>query len=165
MAWMSAQFQMVICIQGWLTIECDQHRCATLLLGQLVTSALLRKKADRDRTKVMVDHKSLADDYGKSFKYFQGLYIDIGIDFHQLWSNPFALVNWFHKIGGQCIIEHCRLIIGSHWFIWVCPLVLLSRTAKLRWPFPDPQFRPAKNKLPNSLNLFPATYCMNRLCS
>ena len=36
-------------------------------------------------------------------EYFQGPYIDIDIDFPQLWGKTLPQVGWFHSIGGQRI--------------------------------------------------------------
>ena len=57
-------------------------------------SALLRKKAGWDWTKVMVNHKTQLEAYDMGFKYFQGPYIGIDIDFHHLWGKTVTLVGW-----------------------------------------------------------------------
>ena len=90
MAWLQLKFEMIIGIERQLTSECDQPKCTKLPMCQLRTSALSRVKADQDRTKVMINHKSLSEHGEMSFKYFQGSYIDINIDFHQLWCKMVA---------------------------------------------------------------------------
>ena len=72
-----------VIIQWPLTVECGQNKCATLPLEQLGKSALPRKKVDRDRTKVMIDHKK-SEGRKRSFKCCQGSYMYIDIDLHQL---------------------------------------------------------------------------------
>ena len=94
---------MLFCIQQWLTAQCDQHKCAILPLRQLGKSALPRKKADQDWTKVMVDHKTFSVVHERSFEYCQGACIGIGINFHRLWDKWFALVGGSSTIVGQCI--------------------------------------------------------------
>ena len=49
-----------------------------------VKSAILGKKDGRDRTKVMIECNGLSEGRKGAFKYCQGPYIDIYIDFHQL---------------------------------------------------------------------------------
>ena len=57
----------------------------------------------RSRQKrLMIDHKPLSDGHERSYVYCQGPYIDIGIDFHQLWGQTMALIGWFHTIAGLC---------------------------------------------------------------
>ena len=88
-------------------------------LGQLGKSALPRKKADRHRTKVMIDHKSLSEGLKRSLKYCQRPYIDIDIAFHQLWGKTVTLVGWFHSIGSISkpvkIPVDCSYESNSNW--------------------------------------------------
>ena len=53
-----------------------------------------REKATRDRTKVMVDRKTLSES-GENF-----LHIVSDIDFRQLLGKTDTLVGWFHIISG-----------------------------------------------------------------
>ena len=73
----SRSFEMVFCIQRWFTAECDQYKRATQLLGQLGKSTIPRNKSDRDKTKVMIYHKTLSDGRDMPFEFCQGPYIDI----------------------------------------------------------------------------------------
>ena len=95
-------FSDVICIQQRPTAECDQHKCATLPLQQLVKSALPRQKADQEWTKVMADHKTLLKGYQTSSKHCQGPYFDFDIGFRELWAKTVELVGRFHTIVEQC---------------------------------------------------------------
>ena len=74
-------------------------------LGQLGKSELLRKKAERVRTKLMVDHKSVLESREKTLKYCQVPYIAVDRDFHYLCGKTVALVKGFHSIDGQCNIK------------------------------------------------------------
>ena len=109
MAWSPLWFEMVVCIERRLTVACDQHECSELLLGQLGKSALPQKKAHQDKTKAVVIPKSLSEYHRRLFKYCQGPYIGIDIDFHQLWGKAVTLVGWFNTIGGQCTYGFCRI--------------------------------------------------------
>ena len=129
------RFEMIICTQRRLTIECDQHKCATLYLGQLGKSALSRKKADRDWTKVIVDHKALSEGHETSFKYCQGTFIDVDIYFHQLWGKTVPLVEWFHAIGGRQCLWCIVMLIFRH-FVYVDVLIQISVRSSARTKFP-----------------------------
>ena len=59
----------------------------------------------------MVDHKSLSEDGERSFKYWQQPYIDIDIDFYQLWGKTVALIRWFNEIGEQRIWDKVNVFI------------------------------------------------------
>ena len=72
------RFEMIICTQRRLTIECDQHKCATLHLGPFGKISTF-KKADRDWTKVIVDHKALSEGHETFFRYCQETFIDVDI--------------------------------------------------------------------------------------
>ena len=61
----------------------------------------LAKRADRDRKKALVERKSLLEGQEMSFNFCQGAFVEIGIDFLQLWAKTDALVGWFHTIGGS----------------------------------------------------------------
>ena len=67
--------------------------------------SLPRKKADRDRTNMMVDHNALSNGRERPFEYWEGAYIDIGIGFYLLWGKIITLVVWLHTIGRQRIIR------------------------------------------------------------
>ena len=59
LAWSPLWFEKVICAQRWPSTGCDQHKW---YFGYLKKSALPRKKAYRDWTRMMVDYKCLLDE-------------------------------------------------------------------------------------------------------
>ena len=59
LAWSPIWFEKVICTQRWPSTGCDQHKW---YFGYLKKSALPRKKAYRDWTRMMVDYKCLLDE-------------------------------------------------------------------------------------------------------
>ena len=68
-------------------------------LGEISTS---EKEGLPGQEKVMVDDQSFPDGYESCFFILSELYVDIDIDFHQLWGKTVTLVGWFHTIDGQC---------------------------------------------------------------
>ena len=115
---------MLICTGRRPTTECHQHKCATLPLVQLEKSAFPRKKAARNWTNVMVDHKTLSEG---CFECCQVLCIGIDKIFTQLWGKTVALIGWFHTIDGQCTSVDLFVLIwmnsawAENWSFW-CPV-------------------------------------------
>ena len=77
MAGLPRSFEMVICIQRRFAVECDQYKRATLPIGQLGKSALPRKEADQDRTKVTIDHIRLSGFARGLLSIFKGLILTL----------------------------------------------------------------------------------------
>ena len=69
------------------------HANAThCIFQQFGKSALPKKKADLDRTKVSVDHKTLSEGHERRDIYCHAAFIEIDTDFHQLREKTDALV-------------------------------------------------------------------------
>ena len=118
MAWLPPWFEILICIQRRLQLNMIRQKCTTLPLRQLGESAFLRKKADRDRTTVIVDHKKFVRGSREVFKILLRAYFDTDTDFHQMWGKKVALVGWFHSNGWQCMhLKMCKMstAINTSW--------------------------------------------------
>ena len=77
----------------------------------------------------MVNHKSVSEGHERFFKYNQGPFIDIDIDFHQMWGKTGALQGDSTQLAGSVDLVLSK--IYSKLIICIRTIVLLQSIQEL----------------------------------